>query len=159
MNPAAVVPQAHGGALQRGNPGNRGGPGRPRNLVRAELLESYDRRKAFLADVIDGKVMQRLKFPILELARHVECRNCGEVQLQAKDKSVLEEIEIEVSASTKDRIAAAEHLAKYSMGQLREISTENVQEKLARQLELLRNRFAGEVLSTLLRDLREIWNS
>ncbi len=32
-----LVPQPHGGALKVGNPGNKGGPGRPRSIIREKL--------------------------------------------------------------------------------------------------------------------------
>jgi hypothetical protein len=152
-------PQRHGGGLLPGGlPGNKGGTGRPPSQIRAALRASYDARMGFLDDVIDGKVQQTVQYPVLELARHVECKKC-KTPLQAVDASILDSITVRVSASTKDRIAAVEHQAKYSLGQLKEISVENVREKLERQVELLRNRFSGEVLNTLLREMREIWNS
>lgn len=156
----ALVPQPHGGALSPGNPGNKGGPGRPPSLIRGELRGSYDERKAFLDRVIEGEVMTHMKFRVSDLAQHVTCGNCGESQLLPKNvDSLYLEIDVKTSASVKDRISALEHQAKYSLGQLKEISVENVREKLERQVELLRNRFSGEVLNTLLRELREIWNS
>lgn len=157
LEPVQMEVQPHGGSLRRGGT-NKGGTGRPPNLIRAELRGSYDDRKAFTDRVIDGEVLVKIRYPVPELARHVKC-SCGKPLVPASVDAMLETVEVTMSASVKDRLMALEHQAKYSLGQLREISVENVREKLERQVELLRNRFSGEVLNTLLRDLREVWNS
>ena len=59
MTRTELVPQQHGGALRVGNPGNRGGPGRPRSALRERLRGSLDERVGVLEEIADemaGKV-------------------------------------------------------------------------------------------------------
>lgn len=51
---AELVPQPHGGALQRGNPGNVGG-GRPRSEVVRQARELSPKALAYCERVLDGK--------------------------------------------------------------------------------------------------------
>jgi len=51
---AALVPQAHGGAVwSRGVPGNGGGPGRPPSALRERLRGSLDQRIRILEEIAD----------------------------------------------------------------------------------------------------------
>lgn len=50
----ALVPQPHGGALQRGNPGNRGGTGRPPSAIREQMRGSFEERIAVLEEIADS---------------------------------------------------------------------------------------------------------
>ncbi|GJG88711.1 hypothetical protein tb265_38920 [Gemmatimonadetes bacterium T265] len=54
----ATVPQPHGGALAvQGTPGNQGGPGRPKNEVRAAALEGADEAIPVLRGIVlDAKL-------------------------------------------------------------------------------------------------------
>src|SRR5437773_9152055 len=47
-----LVEQPHGGALRVGNPGNRGGPGRPRSEVRQLALEGAAQAVPKLIEII-----------------------------------------------------------------------------------------------------------
>lgn len=59
---SALVPQPHGGALRRGNPGNKGG-GRPPSELRRRLREAGADRLSVLEEIADGgeKESDRLK--------------------------------------------------------------------------------------------------
>lgn len=50
-----LVKQPHGGAIRRGNPGNKGGPGIAPNALRRALRGSLARRIPTLRDIADGK--------------------------------------------------------------------------------------------------------
>lgn len=52
---SALVPGPRGGFLKRGNPGNKGGPGRPRDTVREAALEALRRGPGVLAQIMDGE--------------------------------------------------------------------------------------------------------
>ena len=53
----ALVPQAHGGALRPGGTlGNRGGSGRPPDVVRKRCRESFDKRIPILERIADDKL-------------------------------------------------------------------------------------------------------
>ena len=56
-----LVPQSHGGALRRGNPGNAGGSGRPPKVVQAASRALYDSVLAKLA----ARLEQELDVPEL----------------------------------------------------------------------------------------------
>lgn len=47
-------PAKNGGLLRVGNPGNKGGTGRPRDAVRATMLEALDKRVATLERLADS---------------------------------------------------------------------------------------------------------
>lgn len=64
--PVALVEQPHGGAIKsRGNPGNRGGPGRPRDevkrLLQAAAREGVERSLPRIAEIASGKCVQRVR--------------------------------------------------------------------------------------------------
>jgi hypothetical protein len=49
-----MVPQPHGGALKVGNPGNRGGTGRPPSEIRQRLRGAFEDRIPILEDIADS---------------------------------------------------------------------------------------------------------
>lgn len=112
----AVVQQAHGGALQVGNPGNAGGSGRPSSALRERLRGSLERR----------------------------------VQ-------VLEEIADDPEADDADRIRAIDVLAKYGLGTLRELSVEDVRDRLRQTINIIRGSLPPERVRAVLTELREVW--
>ena len=61
VTPIAIMPQPQGGYLQVGNPGNRGGPGRPRDRVRLASLLSFEKRIPVLEQIADGQCVERVK--------------------------------------------------------------------------------------------------
>jgi len=67
-----VRPGRNGGTLKTGNPGNRGGPGRPRSAIRAAALRAFDERLPLLTAIADNdgqRAADRLKALAL-LARY-----------------------------------------------------------------------------------------
>lgn len=89
--PGAPLPArvgAHGGGrLRTGNPGCRGGRGRPSSLLRHRCQESFADRIQFLEDVADGKVVDW-------------ALSAGEA--------------VEMPARIKERIQAVELIARYA---------------------------------------------
>lgn len=153
-------PGKHGGSLQTGNPGNKGGSGRPPSVIRDQLRGSYDERMTFLDRVIDGEVMQKAKVPLVAVLPHVLCPNCGEGGQEPRDGLLaLMDVTFEatVSASVKDRIAALEHQAKYGLGALKEISVENVRERVAGTLAVIRSHCTADQSTAIIAALRPVW--
>lgn len=150
----------HGrGALKTGNIGNVGGPGVPPSALRQQLRGSYAERVRFLDRVIDGEVMQRVELPLFTILPHIACPNCGELGCHPSDdsKAALLTFEAQVSASVRDRIMALEHQAKYGMGALKEVSVENVRERVAATLAVIRDLCPRELAETTIAALRPVW--
>ena len=71
--------------------------------------------------------------------------------------ATLEEIADDPSQSAADRIRAIDLLAKYGLGALKEISTEQVQERLRETIALIRRRLPEAEANALLTEMREVW--
>lgn len=110
-----LIPQEHGGALRNGGT-NKGGPGRPPSVLRAELREDYATRKNFLNQVIDGAVKVKTEVPLSEVLPFVHCPHCGKDGVEATNARGSVMIDGLTSPSMRDRMAALEHMAKYGMG-------------------------------------------
>lgn len=114
-----LEPQPHGGALRRGNPGNKGGRSYP-NELRRKLTESFAERIDFVEDVVDGKEGE------IELShRCPECKTYSKVTLK--------------TAKMSDRLKAWELMGKYGPGSGHTFTKEEVGEimtELARDLQL-----------------------
>jgi hypothetical protein len=112
------IPQSNGrGALYAGGvPGNKGGPGRPPSILRAELRDDYATRKSFLCEVIDGAVKVKTEVPLSEVLPLVHCPHCGKDGIEAAKGKGNVTIDGLTSPSMRDRMAALEHMAKYGMG-------------------------------------------
>ncbi len=153
-----VQPGLNGGTLKVGNPGNRGGPGSTPNAIRRKLRKMIAKRPGFLAEVMDGNPMVKTRIRLTDVLPEVECPNCGESGLAPKegtDKDL--EITVMVSASPKDRIAAYDTAAKYGLGTLKEVSVEQVRERLGQTLETIRAQLPPEQAETIVAALRPIW--
>ena len=70
---------------------------------------------------------------------------------------VLEQIADDESAAHRDRIRAVDTLAKYGLGQIREVTVEHVRERLRLTLELVRAELDPDEADRLIGRLREIW--
>lgn len=123
----ALVPQPHGGALLSGGlPGHAGGPGRPKDEIRARLREiAYGKGLTFLDELLDGRISVRL------VGR---CSQCGNEQAPDPDfvRALLERIE----ASVDQRLKANEQALRFGVGtQTERISPEEAKERLVRVLQ------------------------
>ena len=117
MSGVQRIQQPHGGALLAGGqPGNRGGLGKPPSALRERLRGSLDERVVVLEQIADDE-----------------------------------------SATHRDRIRAVDILAKYGLGQLREVSVEDVRGRLSATIELLRQELDPSEADRLIMHLRDIW--
>lgn len=163
MSSSSLIPQPHGGALRRGgnrgNRGNRAAIGRPPSIIREKLRGSFQERIPLLEQIIDGTVVQQTRVEIMDILPHLTCKNCGEQQIAATDPEKAEYVEINamVSASPKDRIAALDLQAKYGLGQLKEISIEQVRERVAQTLAVIRQHVPPETYEKMAPQLRAAW--
>lgn len=154
----ALVPQPHGGALRRGGT-NRGGPGAPPSLLREKLRGSFADRIRVIESIADGRPMQTVGVRIMDIAPHVACPNCGELGVVPKDlASAVVEVQLPASASPKDRIASIDLLAKYGLGQLKEISVESVRERVGKTLEVIREHVSPDLYQAMLPQLKAQWS-
>ena len=71
--------------------------------------------------------------------------------------ATLEEIADSNAESTVDRIRAIDLLAKYGLGTLKEISSEQVQQRLRDTIDLIRRRLPEAEANALLTEMREVW--
>lgn len=159
------VPQPHGGALI---PGAGGGPqpgaGRPRSAIRNDLLKSFDERAQFLGQVIDGSLVTHLEIPLLSVLPHVECK--GDVKdgkcsgrILPKDPAsiLLIRIRAAASATVADRLKALDTQAKYSLGALKGILADQVEENVRKTLDIIRESTTPEQFTAIAKRLRPVW--
>ena len=71
--------------------------------------------------------------------------------------ATLEDIADSEAESTADRIRAIDLLAKYGLGTLKEISTEDVAGRLRETIDLIRRRLPKAEAEALLSEMREFW--
>lgn len=148
---------AHGrGALRVGGT-NRGGSGRPPSVIREQLRGTIAERAGMLEQIMDGVPLQRTRVEVGLLAPFVECTKCGESTIRPKGAAAGIEIEAIVSASPKERIAAYDTAAKYGLGALKEVSIENVRERVMATLEVIRQHCPAQQATTIVNALRPIW--
>jgi hypothetical protein len=77
--------------------------------------------------------MSRVEMPASIALRHARCPACGIQGLIPKGDAVdaaLLTFTVDVSATVKERIMALEQMAKYGMGTLKEVSVDNVRERM-----------------------------
>lgn len=60
-------------------------------------------------------------------------------------------------ASTQDRLRALEILAKYGMGVVKEVSAENVRERVSLTLDVIRARCSPEQATAIINELKPVW--
>jgi hypothetical protein len=114
----------------------------------------------FLDSVIDGTVMQRVRVKLADVLPHVVCPNCGEGGQEPKDGVLaLDDVafEAKASATVKDRLAALDHQAKYGLGVLKEVSVENVRERVEETLRIIRLHTSPEQAETLFAAIEPVW--
>lgn len=136
-----LVPQPHGGALRRGNPGNKGGGSLP-NELRRRLTESFAQRIDFAERVVDGDEG--------EVQLSVSCPACGtshNVTLPG--------------ARVSDRLRAWELMGKYGPGSGHTFTKEEVSSvmtELARDLQArLREEWGRRRADEFMMELTESW--
>ena len=104
-----LVKPSHGkGFIRHGSlPGGKPGPGRPPSAIRADARQSYDERRRFLEEVIDGEMIEQKYLPA----------------------GAKEPVVVRKSADIADRLKALKELRETGLGTLREASTDDVRQK------------------------------
>lgn len=151
---------AHGrGSLRVGNTGGNPGTGRPPSAIRENLRGSFAERVKVIEDIADGVPIQRISVPLIAVLPHVVCPTCSAKGLVAKDLSELLTVSFDAlaSASPKDRLSALDLQAKYGLGALKEVSVENVRERVGKTLDVIRSHVPNELATSIVNALRPIW--
>lgn len=130
---------------------------RPASEIRKRLRGDFDERVLFLTDVADGECLEKVQVSVRELVEFVECPNCGEAGLGVKSGSEMREIEVRRSATVRERREAMETLAKYGLGQVKEVSVENVRERVAATVAVVRRLCGSELAEEIVTALRPVW--
>lgn len=158
-----LVPQRHGGALQRGRSPVDAHLSAVPAKIRRDLRTDFAERRDFLKSVVDGGLVQRIRFRVMDLAPHVECEACGEPgtialapRIPARNPTTID-IEVDASASPKDRLSALDMMGKYGLGTVTEVSAETVRGKVAETVTLLRSELEPAMLARVLAAMRSIW--
>lgn len=157
-----LVPMPHGGALRTGGtPGNAGGTGRPRKVIRDGLLADFDARTKFYTQVIDGELIEHREVNLAGVLPHVKCsvEGCsGKIIPRDPADLFIIKFSAKASASVKDRLAALDSQAKYSLGALKGVLQDAVEENVRKTLAVLKSRLSAEQYDTVARELRPIWS-
>lgn len=130
----ALIAQPHGGSIKHGS--TIPGPGRPASLIRKRARESYDARMEFLERVADGEMLET----------------------RVQPPGAAEPTTIRRSADISDRMKAMRELREVGLGTIREISFDEVKQRLADTVALLRDRL-GDEAEPLIRELEPIWRT
>ena len=128
-----LIPQPHGGALRRGNPGNRGG-GRSRSVIREKI--------SGVMDEFGVGVLQEIITAPREVTVTCECGRQQKVKPPSSDADILRGVDI---------------AGKYSIGTITQIDTEMVRARLERTLDLIDETLNEEDAARLRAVLREVW--
>jgi hypothetical protein len=148
------------GAHAKNTGGKPGRSGRPVQAFRDALFGDLEERRQFAASVVDGTPMQRIRVRVASLAPFVACATCGGSEVRPIDGEAAEaEISVEASASPKDRLNALDWMAKYSVGTVKEVSVDNVRDRLDRTLDLIQARVSPEQFALLVAELQPVWTT
>ena len=144
------------------HPGNTGGKagrsGRPANEIRAMMRDALGERMPVYAAIIDGIPLQRTRVAIADVYKHVACSNCGALTLEPKDaEHALAEIEVEISASLRDKLAALDQLGRYGLGTLKEISLEVVRERMKETLQSIQRHTSVDQYEAIVSEIQPLW--
>lgn len=158
----SVRPQPHGGVLQVGNPGNRGGVGVVPSILRDRLRGSFEQRVTVLEAVADGEVVQNAEIPLATVLQHAHCPRCDvplkpNPNVSLADDALTVTMRGKTSASVNDRIKAIDLLAKYGLGTIRELTTDVVRDKLVATIALVRRELPEDDAERVLQGMRAVW--
>lgn len=133
-----LVPQKHGGAIYQGTPRNIvPGPGRPPEQFRAVARRLLHNRKLLhrLADIADARI--------------------GEIKEVTVDGAVLK---IYTETPIREQRGAIAELAKIAIPQVKELSTEDVKDRLRQTIALIRSKLPPDQAESLLSEIEPIWH-
>lgn len=141
------------------------------HAIREVLRACFIERVFVLQSIADGSVMADIEVPWTAVTTRVMCNVCGSNELRptvganggAGGDAMLSEGKLKFSArqsaSVKDRVAALELMARYGIGQLREVSAEHVRDRLTMTLQLLTDTLPTETLARLIPRLKDVWSA
>ena len=157
-----VVPQEHGGALRQGNPGNRGGIGRPKSLVRQRCRDSFDERIPVLEKIVDGVPIEHIQIPLAAVVGLLTCpKGCGPMVPVDPDMALIQTVDASKSARAADRIRAMAELGRFGVGerteQVHTMVSPDIRGRLQRQAEVMLSRLNWST-AELVEALRPIWS-
>lgn len=143
--PLVPHPNANGGQLYAGGvPGNRGGPGRPKNEVREALLDGFDEHGvALLVNTMRGEV---------PYAFRGRCSECGQESKGDPIEAVLSHLDVN------ERLRAAEIGAKYALGTQKDVTIHDAKTRVEETRTLLRSALPADLYKKLAPELAAIWN-
>jgi hypothetical protein len=139
---------------------NLGHPlGPPSALIRGELRGSYANHKEFLSEVVKGELIEQTSIPLALILPHVLCMTCGTGLRPGDPDAEPWEIVIpgKTQASVKERLSALDQMAKYGVGTLKEVSIDNVRERVLKTLEAIKLHTDIETADVLYKALEPIW--
>ncbi len=155
------IPQPHGGVLI---PGAGGGPqpgsGRPRSAIRKELLDGFGARVKFYNDVIDGELVTRYEVSLGSVLPHVKCavEGCpGKVVPKDPADLALVKFSAKASANVADRLKAMEAQGKFSLGVIKGIMVDEVEENVKESLGIIRELTTPEQYDAIAQRMRAVW--
>lgn len=130
---------------------------RPASVIREKLRGSFDDRLVLLEDIADGECVAKMQVGLAEVLPSLACPSCQAVGMVVREGSGVKEIEVRASATPKERLVALDILAKYGLGQLKEVSVENVRERVSRTVALARQMLGPDVAEQFVAGMRPIW--
>ena len=157
----ALVAQGHGGFLKSGgNPGNKGGTGRPPTILRDRLEGSFSDRVGVLEAIADGEPVEHFEASFLSILPHVKCPHC-ESPMEAGDPAAAAMLSIPAKRSARpvDRIKAIDTIGKYGPGTKVELTTvsPDVQARIQSMIALISSQPRWESAILLDRLGTEVW--
>lgn len=157
----ALVAQPHGGALLTGGvPGHVGGPGRPRSVIRKGLLVDFDERTKFYRAVIDGDLVERREVSLAAVLPHVKCslEGCsGKIIPKDIADLFIVKFSAKASASVGDRLKAMEAAGKFSLGVVKGIDTDEVEENVKLTRDIIRELCTPDQFTAIDKRMRAVW--
>jgi hypothetical protein len=109
-----------------------------------------------LERIADGSPTRRTQVSLSEVLKHVHCPKCnGELEADDEDANVI--LEANGSASIRDQLSSLDMMAKYGLGTTKELTVENVRERLKVTLEILRNELTEDQIKSIMPQLKGVW--
>lgn len=160
----ALIPQpdGRGALLSGGMPGNRGGIGKPKSLVRQRCRDSFDERIPVLEKIVDGVPIEHVQIPLAAVVGLLTCpKGCGPMVPIDPGMALTQTVDATKSARASDRIRAMEQLGKFGVGerteQVHTLVSPDIRGRLARMGEVIRSR-PNWPTAELVEALRPIWS-
>lgn len=128
--------------------------------IRRDMRARWDTKAPQLEAIADGEPVQTVEYDAYKLAPFSKCSVCGCPMDAPKVDEILGlpiRIQVEVSATVKERLAAFDMLLRFGVGTLKEVSTESVRERVAATLAVIRTECPQDVAERIITALRPVW--